>query len=74
MAERGGGVALRRVIIRPSMAAEVTSQRCFEFYPVTPGAYIGIASVFRKAGSVEVLRRAEHWPSMRYLVGGISSR
>ena len=37
-------------------------------------AYIGIASVFRKAGSVEVRRRAEHQPSMRYLVRGISSR
>ena len=37
-------------------------------------AYVGIAFVFRKAGFVEVLRRAEHQPIMRYLVGGISSR
>ncbi len=37
-------------------------------------AYVGIASVFRRAGFVEVLRRADHQPIMRYLVGGISSR
>ena len=87
MAECGGGGALQRVIMRPSMAAEVTSQRCLEFHPVMPErwrdreermggsiAYIGIASVFRKAGSVQVLRRAEQQLSMRYLVGGISSR
>ena len=87
MAERGGGGAHRRVIMQPSMAAEVTSQRCSEFHPVAPErwrdreeemggskAYAGIASVFRKTGSVQVLRRAEHQPSMRYLVGGISSR
>ena len=74
MAERGGGSALRRVIMRPSVAAEVMSQRRFEFHPVTPGTYIGIASVLRKTGFVEVLWQAEHQPSMRYLVGGISNR
>ncbi len=37
-------------------------------------AYVGIASVFRKAGFVEVLRRAKRQPIMRYFVGGKSSR
>jgi GNAT superfamily N-acetyltransferase len=52
-----------------------------EAYPVEPrgrladgAGYTGIASVFRKAGFVEVLRRVKHQPIMRYLVGGISSR
>ena len=87
MAERGGVGEPRGAIIRSPMAAEVTSQRGFECHPVTPErwrnreerlggseAYVGIASVFRKTGFVEVGRRAEHQPSMRYLVRGISSR
>ena len=36
MAERGGAATPRRVMIRPPMAAEVTSQRGYEFHPVTP--------------------------------------
>ncbi len=74
MAERDGAATPARVIIRPQMAAEVTPQRGFEFHTVTPGAYIGRASDFRKTGLVKALRRAEQQPSMRYLVGGISSR
>ncbi len=52
-----------------------------EAYPVEPqkalsgySGYTGIASAFRKAGFVEVLRRAEHQPIMRYLVGGAASQ
>ncbi len=52
-----------------------------EAYPVEPrgrladgAGYTGIASVFRKAGFVEVLRRAKHQPIMRYFVRGRSSR
>ncbi len=87
MAECDGAATPVRVIIRPHMAAEVTPQRGVEFHTVTPerrrdrqvrlggsGTYVGRAYVFRKTGLVEALRRAEHRPSMRYLVGGISSR
>jgi GNAT superfamily N-acetyltransferase len=48
-----------------------------EGYPVEPKksqipdlfAYHGLASTFRKAGFVEVLRRSETRPLMRYLIG-----
>jgi len=50
--------------------------RIIEGYPVEPkkpmsAAFLwtGVASVFRKAGFVEVLRRSETQPTMRYFVG-----
>ena len=46
-----------------------------EGYPIEPAGrlsgysgYTGVASSFRKAGFVEVLRRSERQPIMRYLV------
>ncbi|MBI3953655.1 MAG: GNAT family N-acetyltransferase [Chloroflexi bacterium] len=50
--------------------------RVIEGYPVEPGpggmpdafAYTGLAASFRKAGFVEVLRRSERRPIMRYVV------
>ena len=47
-----------------------------EGYPVEPKkahipdgfAYTGLASTFRKAGFVEVLRRSETRPIMRYMI------
>jgi len=47
-----------------------------EGYPVEPAerlsgyaGYKGVVSAFRKAGFIEVLRRPERQPIMRYLVG-----
>jgi len=50
--------------------------RIVEGYPVEPKktrmpdafAYTGLVSTFRKAGFVEVLRRSETRPIMRYLI------
>jgi len=52
--------------------------RIVEGYPVEPKkgsvpdvfAYPGLPSAYRKAGFVEVLRRSETRPIMRYIVGG----
>jgi len=38
-------------------------------YTPDPFAYTGLASAFRKAGFVEILRRSETRPIMRYIIG-----
>ena len=40
-------------------------------YTPDPFAYTGLASAFRKAGFVEVIRRSETHPIMRYMIGKI---
>jgi GNAT superfamily N-acetyltransferase len=40
-------------------------------YTPDPFAYTGLASAFRKAGFVEVIRRSETRPIMRYVIGEI---
>lgn len=57
--------------------AKKRGAKIVEGYPVEPKkgkmpdvfAYTGLASAFRQAGFVEVLRRSETRPIMRYLVG-----
>ena len=54
--------------------------RIVEGYPVEPGqaglrsyeGYTGVVSAYREVGFVEVARRSQHQPVMRYYVAGIS--
>jgi GNAT superfamily N-acetyltransferase len=72
---RGKGVTLP--LLRGAMEyAKEHGARIVEGYPVesrkpmpAPFLFTGVASVFRKAGFVEVLRRSETRPIMRYFVG-----
>lgn len=56
--------------------AAARGARIVEGYPVDPGdaripssaAYTGVAGAFRRAGFVEVARRSDHRPIMRYVV------
>jgi GNAT superfamily N-acetyltransferase len=73
---RGKGLTVG--LLRAAVAyAEQHGATIVEGYPVEPKsspmpavfAYTGLASAFRKAGFVEVLRRSETRPIMRYLLG-----
>jgi len=71
----------RKGIMVPLLAAAVQYARehgakIVEGYPVEPtetlsgdSGYTGVVSAFRKAGFVEVLRRSETRPIMRYFAG-----
>ncbi len=62
--------------------AGIQGAKIVEGYPVEadkmlPGgskAYVGIASAFRRAGFMEVLRRSERQPIMRYSIGELQTR
>jgi len=70
---KGVTVALLKAIVE---YAKKHGAKIVEGYPVEPKktkmpdvfAYTGLASAFRKAGFVEVLRRSETRPIMRYFV------
>jgi GNAT superfamily N-acetyltransferase len=70
---RGKGLMGRFLKAAVDYAKEHGAKRV-EGYPIEPtkrlsgySGYTGVASSFRKAGFVELLRRSEHQPIMRYL-------
>ncbi len=72
---RGQGLMVR--VLKAAMEyAKERGARVVEAYPVEPAkplsgcsGYTGVVSAFSKAGFVEVLRRSETRPIMRYFVG-----
>ncbi|MFQ5805106.1 MAG: GNAT family N-acetyltransferase [Phycisphaerae bacterium] len=74
---RGKGISVK--LLKAAVAlAKKNGARIVEGYPVEPKkgrmpdafAWTGLAAAFRKAGFVEVLRRSETRPIMRYVVKG----
>jgi len=72
---RGKGIALK--LLRAAIEhVDKHGGKIVEGYPVEPKggrmpdafAYTGLASTFRKAGFVEVARRSERRPIMRYVI------
>jgi len=68
---------ITRELIKAAISyAKERGARIVEAYPVEPKsgktpdvfAYTGLASAFRKAGFIEVLRRSETRPIMRYII------
>jgi GNAT superfamily N-acetyltransferase len=73
---RGRGIMLPLLKATISYAREQGAE-VVEGYPIEPGkrlsgssGYTGIVSTYRRAGFVEVLRRKEHQPIMRYFIAG----
>jgi len=72
---RGKGVMLK--LLRAAVEyAKAHGAKIVEGYPIEPtgtlsgsSGFTGVASTFRQAGFVEVLRRSETRPIMRYVVG-----
>jgi len=73
---RGKGVTVKLLRAAVEYVKE-QGARIIEGYPVEPKktrmpdafAYTGLVSTFRKAGFIEVLRRSETRPIMRYFIG-----
>jgi len=73
---RGKGVTVKLLRATVEYVKE-QGARIIEGYPVEPKktrmpdafAYTGLVSTFRKAGFIEVLRRSETRPIMRYFIG-----
>jgi len=73
---RGKGI-IGRLLGAAVAYAKKQGVRILEGYPIEPSkgrlpdpfVYTGLASTFRKAGFVEVLRRSETRPIMRYTIG-----
>jgi len=73
---RGKGI-IGRLLGAAVAYAKKQGVRILEGYPIEPSkgrlpdpfVYTGLASTFRKAGFVEVLRRSETRPIMRYIIG-----
>lgn len=78
---RGKGLALE-LLKNAAEYAKANGGKIVEGYPVEPKenrmpdafAYTGLASTFRKAGFVEIVRRSETRPIMRYRVIGKQPR
>jgi GNAT superfamily N-acetyltransferase len=73
---RGGGM-MAKLLAAAGEHARRHGATIVEGYPVEPkgalsgySGYTGIVSTFRKAGFVEVARRSERQPIMRYYIGG----